>query len=70
MVEAVFLFEKRSGMRVGLWLRSAPRDLGHRLRMRTHALVQPMQIATGAERLFTGATQDHAGNLRIIGPGT
>ncbi len=51
MVEPVFLFEERRGMRIGLRRCAARCTVGHRIAMRMHALVQAMQIAASAERL-------------------
>lgn len=68
MVEPVFLFEERRGMRIGLRRCAARCTVGHRIAMRMHALVQAMQIAASAERLFTGTAQHHTRDLRILGP--
>ena len=34
----------------------------------THAAVQPVQVAAGAERLFAGALQHHHGHRRVARP--
>lgn len=52
MVEPILFFEERSGVRIALRLRDALLRVRHRIAMRTHALVQTMQIAARAERFL------------------
>lgn len=70
VVEPVFLLEKCRSMHVGLRRCASRCSVGHCIAVRAHALVQAMQIATSAERFVAGATQYHAGDLRILSPDT